>query len=158
MTTRDLDEAAIPAALALNNAHAEELSFKTEEGFRRLLAIAYRKRCTAEGDAFLIAFDQDADYPGECFAWFKARYPRFVYVDRVAVDPAHRKRGLARLLYEELFAAARAGGHDRVLCEVNLVPPNPGSDAFHAALGFEEVGRGRLTRLGRDVRYLAIAL
>lgn len=158
MTTRDLDEAAIPAALALNNAHAEELSFKTEDAFRRLLAVAYRKRCTAAGDAFLIAFDQDADYPGECFAWFKARYARFVYVDRVAVDPAHRKRGLARLLYEELFAAARVGGHDRVLCEVNLVPPNPGSDAFHAALGFEEVGRGRLTRLDRDVRYLALAL
>lgn len=158
MTTRDLDEAAIPAALALNNTHAEELSFKTEDAFRRLLDAAYHKRCTADGAAFLVAFDQDSDYPGECFAWFRARYERFVYVDRIAVDPAHRKRGLARELYSDLFDVARAARHERVVCEVNLVPPNPGSDAFHASLGFVEVGRGRLSRLERDVRYLALAL
>ena len=30
-------------------------------------------------------------------------------------------------------------GHDRVVCEVNLDPPNPGSDAFHERLGFRVV-------------------
>ena len=79
-----------------------------------------------------------------------------MYVDRVVVDPKHRRKGIARALYEDLFAVARAAADEHVLCEVNLVPPNPVSDAFHASLGFREVGRGTLTRLGREVRYLAL--
>lgn len=154
--TRDIDRDALRWALALNNAHAEELSFKTEEAFQRLLSRAFHARCTEREEGLLVAFDQDADYQGESFRWFRERYERFVYVDRVVVDAAHRGKGIARALYEELFARARAAGHQRILCEVNLVPPNPISDAFHAALGFEEVGRGVLTRLQRDVRYLAL--
>jgi predicted GNAT superfamily acetyltransferase len=153
---RDIDESTFAATLALNNANAAELSFKTEDAFRKLLAIAFQARCTEDGDAFLIAFDHDAAYGGESFAWFRARFARFVYVDRVAVDEGQRGKGIARALYEELIARARAEGHERVLCEVNLVPPNPISDAFHAALGFREIGRGVLTRLEREVRYLAL--
>jgi predicted GNAT superfamily acetyltransferase len=36
--------------------------------------------------------------------------------------------------------AARAAGRAEVTCEVNLDPPNPGSEAFHARLGFKQVG------------------
>ena len=64
-------------------------------------------------------------------------------------------RGLARVLYEDLFTAAAAAGHGVVTCEVNLVPANPGSDAFHARLGFAEVGRGELAAGAKLVRYLA---
>ena len=156
MLTRDIDEAALGSALALNNGNAAELSFKSEEAFRALLASASYRRCTAQQEGLIIAFDQDADYGGESFLWFRSRYPRFFYVDRVVVGSAHRGKGIARALYQELFAHARAAGHERVLCEVNLVPANPISDAFHAALGFREVGRGVLTRLEREVRYLAL--
>ncbi len=48
-----------------------------------------------------------------------------------------RGRGVARALYEAVFADARAAGLPLVCCEVNVEPPNPVSDAFHAALGFE---------------------
>ena len=41
-----------------------------------------------EADALLLAFDQDAAYDNVNFGWFKARYPRFVYVDRIVVAPA----------------------------------------------------------------------
>ena len=156
LKTREIDDVAFSAALALNNANAAELSFKTDQGFRALLECAFHHRCTEHHEALLIALDQDADYSGESFHWFRSRYTRFVYVDRVAVGSEHRGKGLARALYEELFVIARAAGHERVLCEVNLVPPNPISDAFHAALGFQEVGRGVLTRLQREVRYLAL--
>jgi predicted GNAT superfamily acetyltransferase len=37
-------------------------------------------------------------------------------------------------------------------------PPNPGSDAFHAALGFREVGRAFLADRGKAVRYLELSL
>ncbi|TIP69850.1 MAG: GNAT family N-acetyltransferase, partial [Mesorhizobium sp.] len=70
------------------------------------------------------------------FLWFRERYPRFVYVDRVVVAGEARGRGHARRLYEDLFDHALRAGQTIVTCEVNAEPPNPASDAFHAALGF----------------------
>lgn len=153
-----IDASTLGMALALNNAHAVELSFQTTETFGRLVDAAYFARWTASGEAFLIAFDQDGDYASENFLWFKARLPRFVYVDRVVVAPACRGRGLAKRLYADLFAAARAGGHDRIVCEVNSDPPNPASDAFHATLGFVELGSAALVGKGKSVRYLGCSL
>jgi uncharacterized protein len=104
--------------------------------------------------AFLIALDQDASYASPNFRWFRARYPRFVYVDRIVTAPAQRGLGLARSLYEGLFAQAHAAGHDRIACEVNRLPPNPGSDAFHAALGFRQAGTADIHGGAKTVRYL----
>jgi predicted GNAT superfamily acetyltransferase len=53
----------------------------------------------------------------------------------------------------DLFKRALAAGHSLVGCEVNVVPPNPASDAFHASLGFEEAAVRRLES-GKTVRYL----
>ena len=105
-----------------------------------------------------MAFDQDADYDSPNYLWFRARYPRFVYVDRIVVAPAMRKRGLANRLYEDLFRVAKDASHDRVVCEVNSDPPNPASDAFHAALGFVEVGHASIHGGAKTVRYLACPL
>ncbi len=144
-----------PAVLALNNAHAQELSWLEPLALRALVGQAFSAQVIGEADAFLLALDQSAAYDSPNYAWLKARYPRFVYVDRIAVAAHARGRGLARLLYEDLFARAKSAGHDLVVCEVNAVPPNPGSDAFHAALGFTEVGQAVLPDRGRTVRYLA---
>ena len=70
------------------------------------------------------------------------------------VAPAKRGRGVARGLYEELFAVAAHAGHSLVGCEVNVEPPNPVSDAFHEALGFSEVGRAAIDDGAKLVRYL----
>jgi len=69
-----------------------------------------------------------------------------------------RKQGLANRLYEDLFRTAREAGHDRIVCEVNSDPPNPASDAFHAALGFEEVGNASIHGGTKTVRYLSRSL
>jgi len=55
-----------------------------------------------------------------------------VYLDRIITAP--------RAVPPRVLRAA-AAGHVRVGCEVNAEPPNPGSDAFHAALGFESLDR-----------------
>jgi predicted GNAT superfamily acetyltransferase len=143
--------------LALNNAHASELSWLEPAELRHLVAEAFCARDVGDADAFLIAFDQDADYDSANFLWFRQRYPRFVYVDRVVVAPAARGRGLARKLYQQLFEKAAAAGHGIVTCEVNLDPPNPASNGFHAALGFSPVG---IAAIGGDktVRYFVRAL
>lgn len=146
------------ALLALNNAHAQELSWLEPERLVHLVSQAFLASRIGSVDAFLVAFDQDADYDSPNFLWFRSRYARFVYVDRIVVAPAARGRGHARALYDELFARAARAGHDRVVCEVNSVPPNPASDAFHAALGFSEIGAGVLPASGKTVRYLSRAL
>ena len=142
----DLDQNSL---LALNNNHASELSWLTPERLTEILGQACFARGVAPMRAALIAFDQDSAYSGTHFAWFRARYPRFVYVDRIVVAPEARGQGFARALYEELFAAA---GDRPVAAEVNSVPPNPASDAFHAAMGFVPVGEA--AQGGKTVRYL----
>ena len=72
----------------------------------------------------------------------------------VVITGGSRGLGLARGLYDEVFAAAAQAGHWIVGCEVNVEPPNPVSDAFHEALGFAEVGRAPLCGGQKVVRYL----
>jgi uncharacterized protein len=149
------DEALGKALLALNNAHAQELSWLEAKRLEYLIGEAFLARRIGRLDAFLLAFDQDARYDSPNFIWFRARYPRFVYVDRIVVAPSARGRGCARRLYDDLFEHAVCAGHDRIVCEVNKTPPNPASDAFHAALGFVEVGTATVHGGSRTVRYLS---
>lgn len=140
--------------LALNNAHAKELSWLEPARLQHLVAHAFLARRIGALDAFLLAFDQDAPYDSPNFLWFRERFPRFVYVDRIVVATDARGRGLARVLYRDLFEQVAQAGHERVVCEVNTRPPNPASDAFHAALGFAEVGHASIHGGAKDVRYL----
>ena len=149
------EEALAGALLTLNNAHAQELSWLEAERLQYLVREAFVARRIGNLDAFLLAFDQDARYDSPNFIWFRARYPRFVYVDRIVVAPSARGRGCARRLYDDLFEHAVRAGHDRIVCEVNKTPPNPASDAFHAALGFVEVGTASVHGGSRTVRYLS---
>jgi predicted GNAT superfamily acetyltransferase len=143
------------AILALNRAHTMETSALEAADLQSLLAQAFHVgTCERGRGAFLIALDQGAIYSSPNFQWFKSRYERFVYVDRIIVAPSQRGRGLARLLYEELIAAAARARHVLIGCEVNEEPPNPASDAFHEAMGFAEVGRAILPGGAKRVRYL----
>lgn len=124
------------------------------QSLNELLVQAFYVRGIAYGEvAFLIAFDQTADYQSPNFRWFKERLTRFVYIDRVVVAATHRRQGLAKSLYKDLIEVARMTGHTALTCEVNALPANPASDAFHAALGFREIGRQSLDN-GKIVRYL----
>ncbi len=147
------DDAVQAALRDLNNANARETSFLTGGDWQTLVAGAFAATCVPDAAALLITFDQDADYHSLNFKWFQARRPRFVYVDRIVVADRRRGHGLAARLYRDLFARAQAAGHGRVVCEVNLDPPNPGSDAFHRKMGFEDVGRAELEPKVKTVRY-----
>jgi predicted GNAT superfamily acetyltransferase len=144
-----------PAVLALNNRHAEELSWLEPQRLSSMLGAAFYSRRIGAVEAFIIAFDQDAAYDSPNFQWFRQRFDRFVYVDRIAVDGAARGRGHARSLYGDLFEYAVQAGHETVVCEVNAAPPNPASDAFHARLGFREVGTADIHGGRKTVRYFA---
>jgi uncharacterized protein len=147
------------AALALNNAHATELSPLNTSELRALLDGAFYARQVGNLQAFLIALDEKhPTYASPNYLWFKSRQSRFVYVDRIVVAKGARGKGHARLLYVDLIEQASAAGHASIECEVNLDPPNPASDAFHEALGFRQVGTAAIHGGPKTVRYLELAL
>lgn len=147
----------LPALLALSNAHADEIGISEERKFHGIVAsaaFALAVGPAGDPDAFLVAFDHQTPPQGPNHSWFLERQPRFLYVDRVCVHPRARRQGLARALYQRTFELAASRDLVLVCCEVNSDPPNPASDAFHAALGFVETGRAFLPDRGKSVRYL----
>ncbi len=149
-----LERGHLQAALALNNAYATELSFQTPAQFARLVEEAFYARWHRAANGFLIAFDESAAYDGAHFIWFRERFELFVYVDRLVIDPACRRRGFASSLYRDLFDAALASGRPLVCCEVNQSPPNIPSDRFHDRFGFVDAGTGASPDGAKTVRYL----
>jgi predicted GNAT superfamily acetyltransferase len=145
----------LEALLALNNAHAEELSYLSRDDMTALFAAASHVRAAAGGFALFVAFDETCDYGSPNFQWLRRRFPRFYYIDRVVVSDRARGRGLARLLYDDLARRTVAEGRERLVCEVNADPPNPASDAFHTRLGFAPVGLEHLADRHKTVRYWA---
>lgn len=142
----------------LNNQHAIELSWLDEGRFRHLLSQAFYRCHIGNGAGFLLAFDQSANYDSSNFLYFRNRFSKFIYVDRIVIGQEARGKGYARAFYEDLFACARKAGHDQILCEVNINPPNPGSDAFRAEMGFSEVGQATTLDGKKTVRYMRRSL
>jgi uncharacterized protein len=138
---RDVSDPDLRGIVALNTMFAKETSLLDERALRRLLDASCYAKVVGDVDALLIALDQDASHNG------------LVYVDRIVVHPRAQGQGLARQLYAHMFASASQQGHRHIGCEVNVDPPNPASDAFHAALGFHEVGRAQISPT-KTVRYL----
>jgi len=146
------------ALLHLNNTSARETSLLTSERFDQLIHSARLALFIPPAAALLLAFEDTDDYDGGHFHWFRGRLHRFLYIDRVVVAETWRRHGLARMLYEEVFKRAIYLGHTRVVCEVNLRPPNPVSDKFHQTLGFHEIGRATINDDAKTVRYLVATL
>ena len=73
------------------------------------------------------------------YKFFTTNYDEFLYVDRIAIKDGFRRQGLGKMIYEEVFRLAAEIKTD-VCCEVNTLPRNDASLAFHAEFGFQEVG------------------
>lgn len=105
-------------------------------GLARTAAVIRRE---GEDAGFVLTFADGTTYDSVNYRWFAERHRHFVYLDRIVIDPAHRRTGLAGRVYDEL--EAEAAGRAEVFClEVNLDPPNEPSLAFHAARGYRVVG------------------
>ncbi|MAF56948.1 GNAT family N-acetyltransferase [Ponticaulis sp.] len=72
-------------------------------------------------------------------AWLETNPVKLNYVDRIALTPEARGKGVGPQLYKAAFEHSE--GCDAIGCEVNTAPDNPGSHRFHKRLGFAEVGR-----------------
>ena len=140
--------------LRLSNENARETSPLTREKLAGMIAAASVATAVEPGTAFLLAFAQDDTFDGGHFRWFRERLDRFLYVDRIVVGHGHRRLGLGRLLYQDLFRRAEMLGHSHIACEVNVRPPNPTPDAFHASFGFTAIGTATIDDGAKTVRYL----
>lgn len=134
----------LAAVLALNNDAVPAVNALDEARLRALVGLAVHAEVvvdTATGGlaGFVIVLPAGTAYESVLYGWFAQRYERFLYLDRIVVAPAFRRRGAGWFVYDGVEELARAEG--RLLCEVNLDPPNPDSQAFHAARGYVEVGR-----------------
>lgn len=139
---QDVDIRSIAAVVEMNERalpHVNSVSsgyFRAQIGNESYFRAVYREDRPA---AFLLAMNETADYDSLNFLWFRGRYSRFVYIDRIVVAEGHRRAGLAASLYTDLARWA-AGRTPRLACEVNLQPPNDASLRFHEAQGFLPVG------------------
>ena len=79
--------------------------------------------------------EEGEELAGFLCGFLSQTHPEQAYCHFVGVSPVHRGSGLARELYERLFAAARAAGCTSVHCVTS--PANTSSIAFHTRIGFE---------------------
>ena len=139
---RPLRDTDVADVLALNEANVSKLTTMDEAKLHELRDIADRFDVLDVDGAFggfVITFAQGAPYDSENYSWFSARHRRFYYLDRIALHERFRRRGLGTFVYDELERVAAPYG--RLALEVNLVPRNGVSLAFHERRGYVEVGR-----------------
>jgi predicted GNAT superfamily acetyltransferase len=138
---RPMTDDDVPRVLELNRRHVELLSPLDAERLSRLRSWASRADvilCDGEVAGFVLVFSPGSAYDSENYRWFSDRYGHaFDYLDRIVVDDAYRRRGLASAVYDVVEEAAADRG--RLVLEVNIDPPNEPSLAFHRARGFVEV-------------------
>ena len=161
ITIRAYAPADLPALHAINEQGVPGVSRETPEDLGRWLSLSECFVAVDEAGApvgFLnLVPPGTAAYTSPNLRWFEARGGRVNYVDRVAIDAAARGQRIGEALYEAAFAAC-AGRYEAIGCEVNRLPPNPGSLRFHKRLGFAEVGGQAFVPGEKEVIYLERAL
>ncbi|MCB1270134.1 MAG: GNAT family N-acetyltransferase [Microthrixaceae bacterium] len=141
---RSLAESDLDEVLQLNQRwvpHVGSLRFDSLAELVDLAELAVGAFADGELAGFVVVLGPGAGYASPNYRYFSGRHRLFTYVDRIAIAPRAQGTGLGRVLYEGVVDHARGVGSPVVCAEVNLDPPNPGSQAFHERLGFVEVGR-----------------
>jgi uncharacterized protein len=139
---RPLRDEDVAAVLALNEANVEMLAPLDEEGLRRLQRFADRfdvLDVDGEFAGFVVTMTAGREYDSPYYGWFSENVDGFYYLDRIVLSPAHRRLGLGGFVYNEMERAATP--YRRMCLEVNLIPRNDASLAFHASRGYVELGR-----------------
>lgn len=132
------------AIARLNNSELPHVTAISADAVRTLSYQAFYFRVAEDSSSnqllgFLLALGEGATYFSLNFQWFKKRYSRFIYIDRIVVSRRQQRHGVGKFLYGDLIEKAQ-GLTPLLTCEVNIRPPNPGSLEFHHRFSFREVG------------------
>jgi predicted GNAT superfamily acetyltransferase len=143
ITIRDVREHELDSVLALNNAAGDSILPMDAAKVRFFWEHADYFR-VAEQDGlitgFPVALGQDAPHDSPNFLWFRERYPRFLYIDRIVIARPRRGGGRGRAFYADVqsFAEVR---WPLLCCEVFLQSGNDPAMLFHGSFGFREAGQ-----------------
>jgi predicted GNAT superfamily acetyltransferase len=127
---RRLNESVLP--------HVNSIPISDFEEFMRISSFFVVVEKESQIGAFLIVLGPGQSYESENYTFFSKTYESFDYVDRIVVGDQYQGNGVGKALYQYLIDHSN---EDRITCEVNLDPPNPGSILFHQKMGFKEVGK-----------------
>lgn len=158
ITIREYIDSDLPRALAMNNAALPAVNELDADSFAQLIVDCDRTWVVDDDDStslggLLVTVRPGSAYGSANYAWLDERYDDFCYVDRIIIAPSHKRLGLGSKLYATLELHAAEQQAARLLCEVNIEPPNPQSLAFHAERGWVPI-EDRVFGEGKAVRYL----
>ena len=142
---RSIEPTDLDRILRINEANVPEVGSVDADRMAFIVAESPIALVADIGDdvvGFCLVLAGGSTYDSVNYRWFTQRYDAFMYLDRVAVDSSARGRGVGSALYAEVDRRmATIDAADHLALEVNVVPPNEVSLAFHARLGFSEVGQ-----------------
>ncbi|NYT03280.1 MAG: GNAT family N-acetyltransferase [Candidatus Methanofastidiosa archaeon] len=149
MNIRRAQEKDLPKILELNNIESKWVGKKEISFFQKYMNIPFFSIIEDKENVvgFLMVMDHNTEYDSINFLWFKNKFKKYYYIDRVIVDESMRGKGIASMLYKEVI---NNKGPVPLVAEVAIEPPNEGSVKFHDKVGFKEVGT--LTSDGKKVR------
>ena len=87
---------------------------------------------------FIFLYDEKTKYDSLNYLYFKNRYHKFLYIDRIIITEEHQKKGYGQQLYDFVIETHKP---NIFCCEVNITPPNKQSLSFHQKYGFKEIGQ-----------------
>ena len=90
---------------------------------------------------FLITYIEGGRYASVNYQWFNARLKGFQYIDRIVIDHQARGQGIGNSCYQALAQTARQSGLHWLAAEIDILPENPASLAFHQKHGFIQAGQ-----------------
>jgi len=138
MYIRPIEPADFDSVLALNQGALDGVGPLDADRLQWIVGLADQALVAdVDGDigGFVITMPPGTAYDSPNYAWFEERFDSHCYLDRIVVAPTHRRTGIASQLYDEIERTLP------VTLEVYAEPPNEPSLAFHAARGYDEIGR-----------------
>jgi len=130
-------------ALQINQANTPAVGELDRDRLAFLLTdSAIASAAVVDGDlaGFVMVLAPGSSYGSVNYRWFQNHYPTAWYLDRVVIDRAQRRRGIATRLYRCILDDLARRHVSALGLEVNTVPPNPDSMLFHERMGFRTVG------------------
>jgi hypothetical protein len=134
--------------MKLNNGEAKWVGKKNRVFFEKYLNIPYFYLVLIDKNiaGFAMVMNQGTKYDSPNFLWFKKKFPKFYYIDRIIISKKYRKKGLAKKLYSHIFSKF-SNKNLPITAEVSLVPKNNSSIIFHKKQRFKTIGK--LTSKGK---------
>ena len=137
------NESRLQSIYDLNQANTPEVgSLESMQHLKQLIEFSSYNLlvlCSDETVGFIICMREGSAYGSENYKFFTQRLKKFLYVDRVAIDEQHRRAGLGKAIYEDIFTHA-SNDNLPIALEVNTQPVNQPSLNFHEKMGFDRIG------------------